>query len=371
MNESGKRNLAADVFRGLGLWILFIDHLQPNFWAHFTPAQFGFSDFAEIFVFFSGYINALMYERALQSGGFAAGIRKLRTRLVRLYFAHVATMAASIAILALFAVYGVRLGEPVLYLWESAPWEYAWRTLVLLYAPHWYSLLPLYIALAPFTVLAVYTLRRWPGASLTASFAVWCLAQLSITDFGVMTRQEAWYFRPLAWQWMAVMGAATAMYWMRVREAAQSRPARFSAWAVVAGVFAVKAAALAPSVRDRILEHSSLLAHDAGKARLAPFRLLHFLSLAVLAISVPWNESTLLESRFVRLAASLGRDSLFIYCLTLILSLVMNLFLAVHPGGPLLQLACTLVGLGAMTGIAVLRYSRKSLEKDQRRSGIH
>src|ERR1019366_2747618 len=47
-DASNKRNLAADIFRGLGLWILFIDHLEPNFWSHFTPGQFGFSDFAEI-----------------------------------------------------------------------------------------------------------------------------------------------------------------------------------------------------------------------------------------------------------------------------------------------------------------------------------
>jgi len=80
VRSGGNRNQAVDFFRGLGLWILFVDHLQPNVWSHFTLAQFGFSDFAEIFVFLSGYVNAGMYERAFQSGGITAALGKLGNR---------------------------------------------------------------------------------------------------------------------------------------------------------------------------------------------------------------------------------------------------------------------------------------------------
>jgi len=55
------RNQAVDFFRGLGLWMLFVNHLTPNVWSQLTTAQFGFSDFAEILVFLSGYVNASMY----------------------------------------------------------------------------------------------------------------------------------------------------------------------------------------------------------------------------------------------------------------------------------------------------------------------
>src|SRR5271163_4141341 len=218
MSADNRRSLGADIIRGLGLWILFVDHLQPNFWSHFTPAQLGFSDFAEVFVFFSGYVNALMYERAFEDGGPRAAFRKLGTRVKRLYITHIATMAACIAILAAFAARGVRIHEPVLYLWMDAPFMYVLRILALLYAPHWFSLLPLYIVLAPFTLLAVYALRRWVLFTLGVSFILWCVAQFRVTDPPVMLRQGAWFFHPLAWQWMVVLGVAAAMYWDRVKE---------------------------------------------------------------------------------------------------------------------------------------------------------
>ena len=355
MSQAGRRDLAADVFRGLGLWILFVDHLEPNFWSHFTPGRFGFSDFAEIFVFFSGYINASMYGRALQAGSGTA-IRKLWTRLARLYLAHIATMAACIAVLAVFAARGVRLHDPILYKWMDAPLEYTARILALLYAPHWFSLLPLYIVLAPFTLLAVYALQRWPSITLAASFIVWCVAQSKATDFPVMTSQEAWYFRPLAWQWMMVLGAATAMYWDRVKRVAQWRSLQFGALAIVAASFLLKAAAPLVSLSPLLMR---VVVNDAGKARLAPFRLIHFLSLAILVIAFPWNRDKLLASPVVRLAAAAGQDSLFIYCVVLVLTIAENLLLENQPDSLLLQLGCSLAGLAVICGITLLRHKQQ------------
>ena len=377
MNDaSNKRNLAADIFRGLGLWILFIDHLEPNFWSHFTPGQFGFSDFAEIFVFFSGYINARMNERAFAWGGPLAALRKLSGRIFRLYAAHIVTMAASIAILAFFAARGIRITDNTLYLWIQNPPEYAVRTLALFYAPHWYSLLPIYIVLAPFTILVINSLRRWPRLTLTVSFLVWCVAQFPFTDLAVMTRQEAWFFRPIAWQWMMVLGAASAMYSDRIKLAVQSKWLRLAASAIVVGSALLKIASLA---RIHLIQGSALVvrlvAHDSGKARLAPFRLIHFLCLAILVAAIPWDQNKLRKSRLLTMAAVLGRNSLPIYCVTLILTIFGNLYLENSPSGPLLQLACCAAGLAIMTAIGFFAsrtpYNRNSLEKDQRRSGIH
>jgi hypothetical protein len=370
-DASNKRNLAADIFRGLGLWILFIDHLEPNFWSHFTPGQFGFSDFAEIFVFFSGYINAGMYERAFASGGVRAALHKLRGRIFRLYAAHILTMVASVALLAFFAARGLRIADNTLYLWMRNPPEYAVRTLALFYAPHWYSLLPLYIVLAPFTVLAIYSLRRRPLFTLSLSFLVWCVAQFPFTDLAVMTRQEAWFFRPLAWQWIMVLGAASAMHSDRVMVVVQSIWLRLAAAAIVVGTALLKIASLA---QIHLIQSSALLgrlvAHDSGKARLAPFRLIHFLCLAILIAAIPWDQDKLRKSRFLTMAAMLGRNSLPVYCVTLILMILGNLNLEKAPSGPLIKLVCCAVGLAIMTAIGFFAsrtdYNRNSLEKDQR-----
>ena len=63
-----KRSVAVDFFRGLGLLMVYVDHILPNFWHAFTLQGVGLSDFAEIFVFLSGYVNAAIYERVLDSG---------------------------------------------------------------------------------------------------------------------------------------------------------------------------------------------------------------------------------------------------------------------------------------------------------------
>jgi hypothetical protein len=354
----GTRNGAVDLFRGLGLWILFIDHIEPNFWTHFTPAQFGFSDFAEIFIFLSGYINAGMYGRALETGGTLRALRKLRERVVKIYAAHIASMAVGFAILVIFASRGLRLNEPILYLWTGAPVRYSIRTLTLLYAPHWFALLPLYIVLAPVTLLAVMSMRRRPVLTLTASLAVWCIGQLHWFDLQVMTSLQAWYFRPLAWQFLAVLGAMAGMYWERVRRAPESGVIVACAAAIVAVAFGLKIAILMAADPQRLFGvavYFRLLAHDAGKERLSLFRLLHFLSLVILVTAIPWNTRKALQSLLARAAIGVGRDSLVIFCVTLALTPVVNLLLQHYRGGLPAQLACSVLGVALMSAIAYAR----------------
>ena len=57
---SGERELRLDLFRGLALWLIFIDHLPPNILTWFTIRNYGFSDATEIFIFISGYTAAFV-----------------------------------------------------------------------------------------------------------------------------------------------------------------------------------------------------------------------------------------------------------------------------------------------------------------------
>jgi hypothetical protein len=57
----------------------------------------------------------------------------------------------------------------------------------------------------------------------------------------------------------------------------------------------------------------------------------------------------------VRLAIVGGRDSLFIYSVTLVLAVTLNLLLKQLDGGPLLQLACCALGLSIICGVAERR----------------
>src|SRR5262249_52155565 len=72
-NQQSRRDLRLDLFRGLSLFFIFIDHIPNNVLSYVTLHSIAFSDAAEVFIFISGYAAATVYGRALQrQGGIAA-----------------------------------------------------------------------------------------------------------------------------------------------------------------------------------------------------------------------------------------------------------------------------------------------------------
>ena len=67
---TGERELRLDLFRGLALWLIFVDHLPTNILTWLTIRNYGFSDATEIFIFISGYTAAFVYGRAMLEVGF-------------------------------------------------------------------------------------------------------------------------------------------------------------------------------------------------------------------------------------------------------------------------------------------------------------
>src|SRR5438045_7519775 len=83
------RDLRLDLFRGIALWLIFLDHIPSNMVAWITIRNYGFSDATEIFVFISGYTAAFVYGREMLNRGLIiAGARILR-RAWQVYVAHI------------------------------------------------------------------------------------------------------------------------------------------------------------------------------------------------------------------------------------------------------------------------------------------
>ena len=84
-----ERELRLDLFRGMALWLIFIDHLPPNILTWFTIRNYGFSDATEIFIFISGYTAAFVYGRAMLDAGFVVATARIMRRVWQIYVAHV------------------------------------------------------------------------------------------------------------------------------------------------------------------------------------------------------------------------------------------------------------------------------------------
>src|SRR3979411_1996683 len=84
-----ERELRIDLFRGLALWLIFIDHLSPDLLTWFTIRSWGFSDAAEIFIFISGYTAAFVYGRVMLKSGFVVASARILRRVWQIYLAHV------------------------------------------------------------------------------------------------------------------------------------------------------------------------------------------------------------------------------------------------------------------------------------------
>ena len=81
LTPSVERDLRLDLFRGIGLWMIFLDHVPDNFVAWFTLRNYGFSDAAELFVFISGYLAGFIYGPIISAGQFMAAAKRLWTRV--------------------------------------------------------------------------------------------------------------------------------------------------------------------------------------------------------------------------------------------------------------------------------------------------
>src|SRR5262249_7828658 len=92
-----RRDLRLDLFRGIALWLIFLDHIPSNLVAWGTLRNYGFSDATEIFVFVSGYTAAFVYGKEMRERGpIIAGAHILR-RVWQIYVAHVFLFAIYLA----------------------------------------------------------------------------------------------------------------------------------------------------------------------------------------------------------------------------------------------------------------------------------
>ena len=171
---SAGRELRLDLFRGLALWLIFVDHLPPNLFTWLTIRNYGFSDATEIFIFISGYTAAFVYGRALTDRGFVVAGARILKRVWQIYVAHVFLFTIFLAEISYVAT---RFENP-LYTEEMGILDFLKQpdvtivqALLLKFRPVNMDVLPLYIVLLGLFPPTLWLLLRRPFVALGLRWA--------------------------------------------------------------------------------------------------------------------------------------------------------------------------------------------------------
>jgi hypothetical protein len=355
------RDLRIDLFRGIALWSMFIDHLLNGSLGWITLKQYGFCDAAELFVLLSGVSAGMVYGRISIRKGVVAARLKILRRVGVLYRTHLVML---VAIPVEVGLLRERLNLPS-FLHTYRLEGFARNLLdgaLLRYQPEYLDVLPLYIVVMLALCVALPLLLQRPRLLLGASLGLYGITRLFHLKMPGWAGE--WYFNALAWQVIFFIGAVSETVLVRERY--------WRGWNVLAGFFAIFGLI---GAHTRHLVHlvpvSMLFNAVADKHNLHPFKLLSILSLAWLTCTYLPVTADWLRSWWATPFVLLGQHSLPVYVISVFLSIAGQAWLDTHSGWicqTLIQGFGSLVLLGMAAWAA--RKNREVRDRDQSRPGV-
>jgi hypothetical protein len=325
---------AVDFWRGFALVTIFVNHIPGIYFERFTHRNISLSDSAELFVFLAGWALRLLVDRYDRSD-FAQLIARLGARAVAIYAAQLLIISLAIAMLAAAATY---YENPLILEWHNAaavfydPLRAHIGLVLLTHQLGYFDILPLYVVLMACAPLIVVLHRLAPGLLLPLSLALYLAAlvwRLSVPTWPI---EGHWFFNPLAWQVVFVLG-----YSLASGEGVGGFARRHSTGLRIAAVpilLAGATMALLDWFPDPTRMPEPKLLFIAQKSFLTPIRLVHFLA-SVALISLVFAHIALWLPRFTGFLALLGRNSLYVFCVGSLLSLAAQIIRYTHRGGGL------------------------------------
>jgi len=353
------RDLRLDFFRGISLFVIFIDHIPENPLSYFTLHSIAFCDAAEVFIFISGYTAALVYGQSLLRNGAVLAVAQVYRRVWQLYVAHIFlfvifTAEVSYTLVAIQnPMYAEELGVAD---FLTSPHIAVLHALALDFQPPFLDILPLYIVLLgafPLILLGLSRHLMLPGivAAIVYAFALrfgW--APHAYPD------DRVWFFNPLTWQVLFVIGASFG--YVRALGHPPLRPPPSIGWTAVAISAAIAVISLswtAHWIYDPFPPLFGKLWYlTLDKTNLAPLRLFSILALVIATLHLVAPEAEFLGSRWARPVILCGQNSLYVFCLGIVLSVLGHFVLEELRSGLPLQMAVNLLGIVLMIATAAL-----------------
>jgi hypothetical protein len=362
---TAERDLRLDLFRGLALWLIFLDHIPFNIVSWITIRNYGFADATEIFIFISGYTAAFVYGRAMRDRGFVIASARILKRVWQIYVAHIFLLMIYLASIA----YVSRGFDNPLYAEEMRILDFFQQpdvtiveALLLKFKPVNMDVLPLYIVLLLLFPPILWLLQRNETLALSASVVLYALTwqfgwNISAYPSGV------WFFNPFAWQLLFVFGA-----WCAVGGAERLRPLIMS-WITLAVAAAYLLFAFAitltwhfPRLGVYVPHWLAELMYPIDKTNLDVLRFAHFLAMAAVVIRFLPQDWAPLKSPWLRPPILCGTYSLEIFCLGVFLAFAGHFAMVEISSRVPMQILISALGIAIMIATAWLLTWYKNIE---------
>ncbi|WP_442894143.1 OpgC domain-containing protein [Bradyrhizobium sp. AZCC 1721] len=346
------RDLRIDACRGIALWCIFLDHVPNNIGSWLTLRNYGFSDTAEVFIFVSGVTCALAYGKACSRDGWAGVISRTLWRSWDIYAAFL-LLTVACAVMVYLAGAGRFADESNTRILLEYPGATLAHAAILQYRPVNTDVLPLFVVYHLLFAPLLWLLLRVPNLTLSASLLLYALVQ--VFGWTVPTwHNNVWFFNPLAWQLLVVLGAWCVIAgkgfwpWVTSRTALVLAVLYLAVSLIIALSWSLKPPeALVPQALAKLV-------YLVDKSNLDPLRLLHFFALAILAVWLVPRNWRGLTTPVMRGAIRCGENSLAIYCFGVLLALASHIGLVDISDGLPMQVALSLAGILVMIAAAAL-----------------
>ena len=337
------RDLRLDMFRGIALVMIFINHVPGTLYESFTNRNFGFSDAAEAFVFMSGMAAGLAYSNGFRQGSLWRAIARVWARARQLYFVHI---TITMLCLGMFAAAALWFDLPEVMLKNNVSPIYGQPLSTLIGIPMlthqlgYLNILPLYTALLLATPLLLMVGVRRPWLLLGLSIAVWVAAGQFRLNFPSFPASGGWFFNPLSWQLLYVIGLLSGVAMKSGKAFIPYAPSLFglAAGFVVLVLFWIRIPALGSVGRDGLAWFAD---HGApfyltwfDKTFLALPRLLHALALFYVLGHLPIM-SAIAAMRVAAPFRQLGRQSLAVFAAGTVISMFLQVVKTTRQPEPL------------------------------------
>ncbi len=359
------RDLRLDLFRGLALWLIFLDHIPSNIVSWVTIRNYGFSDATEIFVFISGYTAAFVYGRAMNERGVVVASARMLKRAWQVYVAHIFLFVIYMAEIA----YVSASFENPLFNEEMGIFDFLRQpditlvqALLLKFKPANMDVLPLYITLLAGFAPFIWLLLRRPTLALFASALVYALSwhfEWALPSYPDGT----WAFNPFAWQLMFGFGAWCALGGaQKLDSVMRSNAALAVAVAYLLFAFMIVMTWYFPRYAHFVPRLLSDWMYPIDKTNLDVLRFAHFIALAVVTVRFIPKNWPYLKSPLLRPAILCGQHSLEIFCLGVFLAFAAHFTLEQVSARVAAQIALSALGILLMIATAWMMAWYKKVE---------